>query len=81
MSNWCLPVKHTQSINYLEDGCLLGCFHRQGDDRLIALMMEAAGTSGTLVNVYQTTRRYNPEDSLIHNHRPENLKSYSVTIC
>jgi hypothetical protein len=26
-------------------------------------MMEAAGTSETSVNFYQTTRRYNPEDS------------------
>jgi hypothetical protein len=31
----------------------------------IALMMEAARTSETLVNFYQTTRRYNPEDSHI----------------
>jgi hypothetical protein len=38
-----------------EDGCLLGCSD--------ALMMEAARTSETLVNFYQTTRRYNPEDS------------------
>jgi hypothetical protein len=30
---------------------------------LIALMMEATRTSETLVNFYQTTRRYNPEDS------------------
>jgi hypothetical protein len=30
---------------------------------LIALMMEAARTSETLVNFYQTTRYYNPEDS------------------
>jgi hypothetical protein len=30
---------------------------------VIALMMEAARTSETLVNFYQTTRRYNPEDS------------------
>jgi hypothetical protein len=29
----------------------------------IALMMEAANTSETLVNFYHTTRRYNPEDS------------------
>jgi hypothetical protein len=29
----------------------------------MALMMEAARTSETLVNFYQTTRRYNPEDS------------------
>jgi hypothetical protein len=30
---------------------------------IIALMMEAAKTSKTLVNFYQTTRRYNSEDS------------------
>jgi hypothetical protein len=29
-------------------------------------MMEAAMTSETLVNFYQTTRRYNPEDSHLH---------------
>jgi hypothetical protein len=39
--------------------------------------MEAARTSETLVNFYQTTRRYNPEDSHLHSHRRENLKSYS----
>jgi hypothetical protein len=41
----------------------------------IALMMEAARTSETLVNFYQTTRRFNPEDSNLHTHRHENLKS------
>jgi hypothetical protein len=35
----------------------------------IALMMEAARTSETLVNFYQTTRCYNPEDSNLHTHR------------
>jgi hypothetical protein len=30
---------------------------------LRALMMEAARTSETLLNLCQTTRRYNPEDS------------------
>jgi hypothetical protein len=35
---------------------------------LIALMMEAARTSETLVNFYQTARRYNPEDSHLHDH-------------
>jgi hypothetical protein len=30
---------------------------------IIALMMEASRSSETLVNFYQTTQRYNPEDS------------------
>jgi hypothetical protein len=42
----------------------------------IALMMEATRTSETLVNLYQTTRCYNPEDSHLLTHRRENLKSY-----
>jgi hypothetical protein len=54
--------------------------HHQGDEWLsesvIALMLEAARTSETLVNFYQTTRRYNPEDSHLRTHRRENLKSY-----
>jgi uncharacterized protein with FMN-binding domain len=29
----------------------------------MAVIREAASTSETLVNFYQTTRRYNPEDS------------------
>jgi hypothetical protein len=41
---------------------------------LIALMMEAASSSETPVNFYQT--RYNPEDSNFHTRRRENLKSY-----
>jgi hypothetical protein len=40
--------------------------------------MEAARTSETLVNFYQTTRRYSPEDSHLRTHRLENLKSYLV---
>jgi hypothetical protein len=43
-------------------------------------MMEAASTSETLVNFYQTTRRYNPEDSHLHTRRRENLRSYIFVI-
>jgi hypothetical protein len=38
-------------------------------------MVEAASTSETSVKFYQTTRRYNPEDSHLRTHRRENLKS------
>jgi hypothetical protein len=58
-----------------EDGCLLGCsavqsgrslpsFHRVLTASIIALMMEAARTSETAVNFYQTTRRYNSEEAI-----------------
>jgi hypothetical protein len=43
---------------------------------LIALMMEAAGTSETSVNFYQTTRYNNPEDSYLNTRRRENLTSH-----
>jgi hypothetical protein len=45
-------------------------------NRAIALMMEAASTSETLVNFYQTTQCNNPEDSHLHTRRRENLKSH-----
>jgi hypothetical protein len=45
---------------------------------IIALLMEAARTSETLVNFYQTTRRNNPEDSHFHTCCHENLKSHNV---
>jgi hypothetical protein len=38
-------------------------------------MMEAASTSETSVNFYQTTRRNNSEDSHLHTRRRENQKS------
>jgi hypothetical protein len=37
-------------------------------------------SSEMLVNFYQTTQRYNPEDSNLCNHRGENLKSYTLFI-
>jgi hypothetical protein len=43
---------------------------------VIRVMMEAARTYEMLVNFYQTTRCYNPEDSHLCTHRLKNLKSY-----
>jgi hypothetical protein len=37
-------------------------------------------SSETLVQLYQTTRCYNAEDSHLHTHRRENLKSYKVVV-
>jgi hypothetical protein len=45
---------------------------------VIALMMEAARTSETLVQPCQTTRCYNPEDSHLHTYRRENLKTMEL---
>jgi hypothetical protein len=42
---------------------------------IIKAMMEAANTSETSVNFYQTTECNNPEDSHLHTRRHENLKS------
>jgi hypothetical protein len=39
-------------------------------------MMEAASTSETSVNFYQTTRSNNPEDSDLHTRRRDNFKSH-----
>jgi hypothetical protein len=42
------------------------CLHHQGEEFIIALMMEAASTSETSVNFYQTVRHNIPEDSHLH---------------
>jgi hypothetical protein len=40
-------------------------------------------SSGLLrrVALVRTTRRNNPEDTILHSHRRENLKSYFVSTC
>jgi hypothetical protein len=43
-------------------------------------MIEAANTSETSVNFYQTSRHNNPEYSILHTRRRENLKSHLVWI-
>jgi hypothetical protein len=44
------------------------------------MMMEAVQTSETLANSYQSSRCYNPEDSHLHTHHHENLKSCPRTV-
>jgi hypothetical protein len=43
--------------------------------------MEAASTSETSVNFYQTTRHNNPDDRHLHTRRRKNLKSHLVNLC
>jgi hypothetical protein len=42
--------------------------------------MESLCSSETSVDIQRNTRRYIPEDNTLHNHRCENLKSYTISV-
>jgi hypothetical protein len=80
------PKSFVANERYNEDGCLLICSTVYSGRSLltsrftiiralITLVMEAVSTSKTLVDLYQTVQHYNPEDSHLHTHRREDLKS------
>jgi hypothetical protein len=46
-------------------------------DRWLHMMMQAARTSETSVDIQLRTRKYIPEDSELHTRRRENLKSHT----
>jgi hypothetical protein len=85
---WCLEQNDKLSLNCTESvnnknvwrWLSSGLLHRVVWLWVIALIMEAAGTSEVSVNFYQTTRRNNPENSHLHTHRCENLKSYNSSV-
>jgi hypothetical protein len=50
-------------------------------DFSLTLKMEALCSSEKSVATQRTTWRHIPEDDTLHNHRCENLKLYSLTVC
>jgi hypothetical protein len=77
----CFLDGFSKELKIYEDGCLLGCTAMWSGRRftnvsevLAASIKFLSRTSETLVNFYQTTRRYNPQDSHLCTHRCVNLK-------
>jgi hypothetical protein len=64
----------SHTIHYSTGGCFLGC----SASIIRTMIMDVARGSETSVRFYQTTRRYNPEDSHLHIRRSDNLKPYLI---
>jgi hypothetical protein len=71
-----------EDIILLEEWCLLllvaACFV-PSSHIFVTLMKEAPGSSETSA-LTRATRRNNPEDTILHSHRRENLKSYIILL-
>jgi hypothetical protein len=67
-----------EDYQHFRGACCLHHHHQAAS--IIALMMEAASTSEMSVNFYQTAQHNNPEDSHLHTHHHENLKSHFIQI-
>jgi hypothetical protein len=75
---WCM-VYVLKSINFWQACDLLACWFL-AELFSSTLNMETICSSETSVDTQWTTRRYIPEVVTLHNHRCENLKSYTVYV-
>jgi hypothetical protein len=74
-----IPTGLVKVLPWLTGSYISNQFHVHG--LLFTLLTEAAKTSEMLVNFYQTTQHYNPEDSHLPTHHCENLKSCLISTC
>jgi hypothetical protein len=68
--------KHTYIRKMVSSGLLVAACVVPSSPVFVTLMKEAPGSSETSI-LTRATRRNNPEDTILHSHRRENLKSYT----
>jgi hypothetical protein len=77
-----LVVRQKMAVFWVQVSCSLVVYHfpdilaTSTIRTLMALMMEVARTSETLVNFYQTTWHHNRQSNHLHTHHHQHLKSY-----